>query len=286
MKIGGGAGLKAWSAAACVLFTAFLIPARAYAQAPNPHDAQPERPTVGTHTATVAPGWIEIETGFQRQSTGALSNSLAVPFVAKIGLSQRLQLNVAPGWQRDADGGEIENGITDLLLALKWRFGEDVPFVGDLALQTAVSLPSGSEEAGRGTGSAGLNVVVISSQQLGRFAVDVNLAYRRQGGDGYSCSGEQDALECLDRLSNCRAFLVVRRGVWVSWHERSSRYASDRGVPHRPDLRSPSTTRARRRSDLRHHGVRPHRRVWRTHLERRPNMAAVSRHLSAIRDSV
>jgi hypothetical protein len=161
-----------------------LIPARVQAQAPNPHDAQPERPTVGTHTGTVSPGWIEIETGFERQDTGALSNSLAVPFVAKIGLGPRVQLNVAPGWKRDTDDGSIENGITDVRLAVKWRMAEALPLVGDVAVQTAVSLPSGSADAGRGSGSAGINLLAISSQTFGRFDVDVNLGYTRFGGDG------------------------------------------------------------------------------------------------------
>ena len=177
-------GSKAACARAYLLLVVLLIPASSQAQAPSPHDAQPERPTVGTHTATVAPGWVEIEAGFERQATGTLANSLSVPFVAKVGLSPQLQLNVAPGWQRDADNGRIENGITDLLLAVKWRFCEGVPFVGNLALQTAVSVPSGSEAAGRGTGSAGLNLILISSQQFGRFALDVNLGYTRLGGDG------------------------------------------------------------------------------------------------------
>jgi hypothetical protein len=180
--IHAGAGLKACTTYLLVAFV--LVPARAQAQAPNPHDAQPERPTVGTHTGTVAPGWIEVETGFERQSTGALSNSVAVPFIAKIGLASRVQLNVAPGWKRDADDGSIENGITDLRLAIKWRLAEGLPVVGDLAIQTAVSLPSGSSDAGRGTGSAGMNLLAISSQEFGRFAVDVNVGYTRSGGDG------------------------------------------------------------------------------------------------------
>ena len=169
---------------ACVLLAILFGPARAQAQASNPHDAQPERPTVGTHTGTVAPGWLEIETGFERQSTGVLSNSVAVPFVAKIGLGAGVQLNVAPGWKRDADDGSIENGITDLRLAVKWRVAEALPLVGNLAVQTAVSLPSGSEDAGRGTGAAGINLLAISSQEFGRFDVDVNLGYTRYGGDG------------------------------------------------------------------------------------------------------
>ena len=180
----GGKACTTAASAASVLLVLLLISTRAYAQAPNPHDAQPERPTVGTHTGTVAPGWIEIETGFERQSTGVLSNSVAVPFVAKIGLGRRVQLNVAPGWKRNADDGSIENGITDLRLAVKWRVAEALPLVGDLAVQTAVSLPSGSEDAGRGSGSAGINLLAISSQEFGRFAVDVNVGYTRYGGDG------------------------------------------------------------------------------------------------------
>src|SRR5207248_820985 len=33
------------------------------AQARDPHEVQPERPTVATHAGTVAPGWIELEWG-------------------------------------------------------------------------------------------------------------------------------------------------------------------------------------------------------------------------------
>src|SRR5207247_3724752 len=49
--------------ALCALTLAWLSvrPASALVQAPDPHAAQPERPTVATHAGTVAPGWIEIE---------------------------------------------------------------------------------------------------------------------------------------------------------------------------------------------------------------------------------
>jgi hypothetical protein len=51
-------------------------------------------------------------------------------------------------------------------------------------VQTALSLPTGSSRAGRGTGSAGLNLLAISSHQLGLVSIDVNLGYTRLGGDG------------------------------------------------------------------------------------------------------
>jgi hypothetical protein len=162
-------------------------PAAAQAAAPaNPHAAQPERPTVATHAYTVAPGWIEIEAGAQRQKEGALADRLAVPVVVKIGLGERLQLGLAPGWQREAEGGGAEAGITDLLVAVKWRLTEDAPVVGAFAVQPAVSFPTGSADSGRGSGKAAFNVLMISSHRFGPLSLDVNAGYTRLGGESAS----------------------------------------------------------------------------------------------------
>jgi hypothetical protein len=174
-------------AAAVMGFPAIGGPPRAFAQAPpvpDPHAAQPERPTVATHAYTVAPGWIELEAGAQRQQEGALANRVYVPVVAKIGLTPRVQLDLAPGWDRAAESGRIQAGVTDLLVAVKWRVADAVPVLGAFAVQTAVSFPTGNANAGRGTGSAGVNVLAISSHHVGPVAVDVNIGYTRFGGDG------------------------------------------------------------------------------------------------------
>jgi hypothetical protein len=161
--------------------------AGAQAAAPvNPHAAQPERPTVATHAYAVAPGWIEIEAGAQRQKAGALADRLAVPLVVKIGLGERCQLGLAPGWQREAQGGGAEAGITDVLVAVKWRLTEDAPVVGAFAVQPAVSLPTGSADAGRGSGKAAFNVLMISSHRFGPLSLDVNAGYTRLGGESAS----------------------------------------------------------------------------------------------------
>ena len=170
-----------------VLLGVLASPGRAGAQATtaaSPHDAQPERPTVATHAYTVAPGWVELEAGFQRQRVGVLADRIAVPAVVKIGLGTHVQLALAPGWQRDDQDGRIQSGITDMLMGVKWRLADDAPLLGAFAVQAAVSLPTGSDEAGRGTGAAGLNLTAISSRQFGPVAVDANVSYTRQGGDG------------------------------------------------------------------------------------------------------
>jgi hypothetical protein len=152
--------------------------------APDSHAAQPERPTVATHAFTVAPGWVELEAGLQRQQQGALADRIAVPVVLKIGLGSRFQLDIAPGMDRSADNGRIQTGITDMLVAVKWRVTDAAPMLGTFAIQSTVSLPTGDANAGRGSGAAGLNILAISSHQFGPVAVDANAGYTRFGGDG------------------------------------------------------------------------------------------------------
>ena len=173
-------------AALLILLVGLASPVRLAAQTnggPNPHDAQPERPTVATHAFTVAPGWVELELGVERQPEGALANHLAVPLLVKIGIGSRVQLDVAPAWQRSADDGRIESGVSDTLVGVKWRVIDNAPLVGAVAVQTTVSLPTGNVDRETGTGSAALNLLAISSQRFGPVAVDVNVGYTHSGGD-------------------------------------------------------------------------------------------------------
>ena len=185
VSICGRAAGRLVAAALIVLGVAASAAAQAAPVAlPNPRKAQPERPSVATHAFTVAPGHVELETGFQRQKQGTLADRLAIPIKVKIGLNERIQLHIAPGVQRDTDSGYAESGLTDLVLGLKWRLTDDVPVLGGLALQTEVSLPTGSEASGRGTGVAAVNLAALSSHSIGPVAIDVNAWYTRRGGDG------------------------------------------------------------------------------------------------------
>jgi hypothetical protein len=170
-----------------IVLAMLCSPASAGAQGgatPDPHAAQPERPTVATHAHTVAPGWIELEIGAQRQQEGALADRIAVPLLVKIGLGSRIQLDIAPAWEREAQGGRLQSGITDMLVGVKWRLTDAAPVLGAFAVQATMSLPTGNANAGRGSGAAGVNLLAISSHQVGQVSVDANFAYTRFGGDG------------------------------------------------------------------------------------------------------
>ena len=148
----------------------------------NPRAVQPERPTVATHAGTVAPGYLEIETGgewdrYSNQSRGAL-----VPTVFKFGLAPRAQLSVFVPAVDPPGGGSF--GIGDLAVGVKWRLMDDRPLFGRFAVLPTLKLPTGSKTSGAGTGTTDVGLLLISSHDVGPVALDINAGYTRRGGDG------------------------------------------------------------------------------------------------------
>jgi hypothetical protein len=158
-------------------------PAGLAAQVPalDPHAVRPERPTVATHAGTVAAGWLEIEAGteFDRNEDG--THDAMVPVGLKIGLASRLQLNVQMPFVRPA--GETMNP-GDLAIACKWRLVDRAPIVGAFAILPSIKVPSGSAESS--TGTTDVNLLLISSHQLGAVEMDLNVGYTRRSGDATS----------------------------------------------------------------------------------------------------
>lgn len=150
----------------------------------DPREANPERPTVATHAYAVAPGIVELETGVQWQSLGPASAQLTGPVLVKVGLTRRLQLDIAPGWAWLGPNGARRGGIADTALGIKWQVAAGVPILADIAVESLLKLPTGNHALGTGTGTTDLNVVFISSRQIGQVEVDVNFGYTRRSGDG------------------------------------------------------------------------------------------------------
>ena len=94
--------------------------ARAAAQeATDPHDAQPERPTVATHAYTVWPGWAELEAGVELDRFDAGVHAFSTPASLKIGLVPRVQLELTDAWMRNTSVGPARDGGGDVALAIK-----------------------------------------------------------------------------------------------------------------------------------------------------------------------
>ena len=149
----------------------------------DPHAAQPERPTVATHAGTVAPGWLEIEAGVERDNLRG-AHTFFTPTVLKFGIAPRVQLEIASSFVHLSGRTPDYSGIGDVSAALKWRVVEHAPVIGDFALQPSLKLPSGSALNGTGTGTTDTGLLLISSHDWGEYALDLNAGYTRRSGNG------------------------------------------------------------------------------------------------------
>jgi hypothetical protein len=154
-------------------------PAAATDSTPDPHAVQAERPTVATHAGTVAPGWLEIETGVERDRIDPSASLVSTPTVVKIGLASHVQLSLF-GTVVHPPGASA--GFGDAAIGVKWRLVDDAPILGDFAVLPVVKFPTGSAETGTTTTDA--SVLLISSHDFGNVAMDVNAGYTHRSGNG------------------------------------------------------------------------------------------------------
>jgi len=174
----GGIGRVVVGAALALLANAGAATAQG---ALAPHTAQPERPTVATHAGTVAPGWIEVESGVERDQAPSRITSLQTPTLLKFGVASRVQFDVMVEVVQPASGTTA--GFGDAAVAVKWRLLDHAPLVGNFAVEPGLKLPTGS--ATRGTGTTDASLLLISSHVLGPVALDINVGYT-----GTSASGD------------------------------------------------------------------------------------------------
>lgn len=164
---------------ALTALTALTASTALFAQS-NPHEVQPERPTVATHAGTVVPGWIELETGAEYDRFKDATHGLVLPVFFKLGLAKRVQLGISVPWAKPA-GSDV--GFADLSVGLKVRL-LDHGWLGRFAVQPSVKFPTGSASANRGTGTTDASLLLISSHTLGPVSIDLNAGVTRRSGDG------------------------------------------------------------------------------------------------------
>ena len=139
---------------------------------------QPERPSVATHAGTVAPGYVEVESGFERDRAADGTSVGSVPTVLKVGLTKRTQLSLQLPF---LGGTGMQSGFGDAAIGVKWRLFEDDPLLQDIAILPQVKVASGGS---RGSGTTDVSLLLINSRTLGPVGMDINVGVTRRGGDG------------------------------------------------------------------------------------------------------
>ena len=81
-------------------------------------------------------------------------------------------------WNKTKEDGVIvsdEDGISDIGLELKWRFFEQNGL--SFALKPGITIPSGDEDKGLGTGKAGYGITFIATKEIAPLTFHMNLGY-------------------------------------------------------------------------------------------------------------
>lgn len=81
-------------------------------------------------------------------------------------------------WNKTEEDGDVasdEDGIGDMSLEVKWRFYEKDGL--SFALKPGITLPTGDEDRGLGSGKASYGLMLITTEEIGAWVFNLNLGY-------------------------------------------------------------------------------------------------------------
>ncbi|MGZ5249267.1 MAG: transporter [Caldimonas sp.] len=140
----------------------------------------PYRPSVSTPAALSAPGWLEIEAGYQHDHAGDGARRDSVPTTFKLAFSPDWGIRIGnEAWVRQQDAAGRTSGVGDTGVVLKRRFAIDEAQV--FGLEAGVNIPTGRRGIGSGSGKPDYAVNAIYSADLGDWHTDLNLVTTRLG---------------------------------------------------------------------------------------------------------
>ncbi len=178
-----GATIPAGSARlACAVLLLAATAARAASGADDEPSTTPYRPSVSTPAALSAPGWLEIEAGFEHDHAGAGARRDSVPATFKLAFTPDWGLRIGgEAWARQsATGLASTSGFGDTSVVLKRRLAiDDAQAFG---LEAGVTIPTARRGLGSGSGKAdyALNAI-YSADFAGEWHTDLNLLTTRLG---------------------------------------------------------------------------------------------------------
>lgn len=157
-----------------------------------------DRPDFTESAAVVAPGWVQVESGYTFSREGALESHTAGEVLVRVGLLRAVELRLGFNSYVWVDAPSVEDGgFSDTELGLKlgpWEPG--VPSGGPgIALLLAASVPTGAEGFGEDEVQPGAKLAA-GWDLSDRVAVgsNLNVALASDGGDRFTELGGSLAL--------------------------------------------------------------------------------------------
>jgi hypothetical protein len=146
-------------------------------------------PLITDDTGTQGKGKFQLEVTAEyahEDEDGTKENSAELATTLSYGAADTVDivLGVPYQWIRvKEDGSPVlnENGLSDVSIEVKWRFFEQEKF--SLALKPGLSLPTGDDKKGLGSGKVNFSAFLIATWDAAPLSVHANLGYLRNEND-------------------------------------------------------------------------------------------------------
>ena len=140
----------------------------------------PYRPSVSTPAALSAPGWLEIEAGWQHNHDGRGARRDSVPLTLKLAFTEDWGIRLGnEAWvrQRSEDGKVSGFGDTSVILKRRFEIDDSQAF----GLEAGWTVPTAHRGLGFGSGKPDYGINAIYSADFGAWHTDLNLLATRLG---------------------------------------------------------------------------------------------------------
>lgn len=150
---------------------------------------QAAHPLITDDTGTQGKGKFQVEVnsefGWDEETTDDVRTKEKggeVSTIFSYGVAERadLVIGVPYRWNKVKEDGETtsdEDGLSDISLELKWRLWETEGL--SFALKPGLTVPTGEEEKGLGTGRVTASLFFITTAETGPWAFQLNVGYLR-----------------------------------------------------------------------------------------------------------
>lgn len=125
---------------------------------------------------------VELDGQYEHEhESGEKENNSELSTVVTYGITDRIDLVLSIPYQwlrcQDSEGTTRENGFADTSFEAKWRFYEKEGL--SLAIKPGITLPTGNDQKGLGTGKVAYKTFFIATKELAPWMFHFNLGYYR-----------------------------------------------------------------------------------------------------------